>query len=214
MGRLAGGGTTKFAGPQSLLRRGVAGQKPAVINVSNNIIDDIALQKEMGQNSTLGRAKNSQMTAHNPITNPLAYVNQNPYVQKQMEAAKRKSIMEYSQSNSMDQLLSPTASPTKTAVTLAKNFKNDTSAVHQSMNFLTPRKLDTINNNSASYTRNSVMGHMPITSKGGTTHPNTHTILSDQRLKASNTVSLPQKEYDYPIPSKAERSYSNLAAPP
>ena len=47
-----------------------------------------------------------------------------------MEAAKRKSIMEYSQSNSMDQLLSPTASPTKTAVTLAKNFKNDTSAVH------------------------------------------------------------------------------------
>ena len=70
------------------------GQKPAIINLSNTIVDSIAENKERGKDSTLGLASNvisNQVKVHNPITNPLSYVNQNPYIQKQMEIAKRKS---------------------------------------------------------------------------------------------------------------------------
>lgn len=51
-------------------------------------MDDLARQKERGSDSTLGKVISNQVKVHNPITNPLAYVNQNPYVQRQMTQAK------------------------------------------------------------------------------------------------------------------------------
>ena len=52
----------------------------------NNDIDYIAKKKELGQGAVGSPApannKADGLNQHNPITNPLAYVNQNPYVNK------------------------------------------------------------------------------------------------------------------------------------
>lgn len=62
--------------------------------MANNTVEDLARKKEAGHDSTLGNVISNQVKVHNPITNPLAYVNQNPYVQKQMEQAKSKQIID------------------------------------------------------------------------------------------------------------------------
>ena len=105
----------QYIAPQSLIKKGP--QKPAIINLSNNTIDDIARKKETGQDHTLGHVITKQVKVHNPITNPLAYVNQNPYVQKQMEQAKRSSVLEYQNQSPPSQKGSPR--------TLAQMTSND-----------------------------------------------------------------------------------------
>ena len=68
--------------------------QPAAVNLANNTVEDLARKKESGQDSTLGNVMSDQVKVHNPITNPLAYVNQNPYVQKQMEHAKQSKVID------------------------------------------------------------------------------------------------------------------------
>ena len=54
------------------------------IKINNNLVEDLAKRKEIGG---LAPSDRSPLREHNPITNPLAYVNQNPYVNKQIGEA-------------------------------------------------------------------------------------------------------------------------------
>ena len=59
-------GNQRYAGqsqqPQSFIKRGL--QMPTQINLSNNTIDDIALKKETGLDSTLGNTITKQVKVH------------------------------------------------------------------------------------------------------------------------------------------------------
>ena len=48
------------------------------------MVEDLAKKKEIG---ALAPSDRSPLRQHNPITNPLAYVKQNPYVNKAIEDA-------------------------------------------------------------------------------------------------------------------------------
>lgn len=83
--------------PLTFVKRG-SSINPGTISLTNQNIEDMARKFENGQDSTLGKVISDQVKVHNPITNPLSYVNQNPYVQKQMEEAKSKKVLDFVQS--------------------------------------------------------------------------------------------------------------------
>ena len=51
------------------------------IKLNNEAVEDMARKMEIGSDNTLGPTISAQTAVHNPVTNPLAYVNQNPYIQ-------------------------------------------------------------------------------------------------------------------------------------